>query len=103
MAHFLSATAAAGAAEECLEVLPWLAQHFPDQPQPSPNMLDAPLARLLAAVKGRRMAWELEMRKLRMVELFLARYLHRASAEHLIVHGIRVPVWFDVVPWVSSS
>ena len=92
MAHFLSATAAAGAAKESLEALSWLAQHVPDQPQPSPDMSDASLAKLLAAVKGPRTAWELEMRPLRMVELFLNRCLQTATAEHLIVHCARVPV-----------
>ena len=64
---------------DTLEVLPWLAQHFPDQPQPSPEMTDAELTSLLAVVKGRRLQWEIEMRRLRMVELFLDRFLYKAT------------------------
>ena len=64
--------------EDVPEVISWLAQEFPALQAPFPGMGDAALTRLLAAVKGRVLEREQEMRRLRIVEQWLDRQLRRA-------------------------
>ena len=57
---FLTVAVSGSAGEQAAaNTLEWLAQHFPDQPRPSPNMSDAEPIGFLAAVKGRRLQWEI--------------------------------------------
>ena len=96
-----------GISSSTMENLPWLASQFPDLPQPSPNMSDASLTQLLCAVKGRRFQWEVEMRRLRMVELFLDRSLFKATngalAQACAVSPDSDLMAFDVDPEVQSA
>ena len=68
----------AAPADDVPEVISWLSQEFPALQAPFPGMGDAALTRLLAAVKGRVLEREQEVRRLRIVEQWLDRQLRRA-------------------------
>ena len=75
--------------EAFLDVVPWLARHFPELPPPSGNMSEGGLSRLLAAVKVRRCEWELELKRLQFVESWLNRLLFKATNRALAtVYGV---------------
>ena len=79
----MSGGVADGLVEGPLEVLPWLREQFPGIPQPRPGMPAGDVARLLSAVKARRMELELEMRRVGLVEEFLEQHLADAHSRSL--------------------
>ena len=97
-----AAPVAASSSAEAHEVLGWLGKHFPESPLPSPSLSVTGLVDLLGLVRGRHLEWELEMRRLRMVENFLVRHLHKAHNRAMSA-VFAVPADPDDAPLAASE